>query len=232
MWKTHIQIAQSAGIDGFVLNTAPSQDPAGGISGAIGTQLANAFSAAGDLGSTFKLFIAFDYLGGGKPWNIDDVKSTLQLYANNPAYFRYNDQAYVSTFEGTGNIGDWASIKASVPGGVFFVPDWTSLGPAGIQAHFDIIDGAYSWDMWPSGPFDKTTDSDDAWKTALAGKHYMMGKHSFLSCVCSFLTLFQVSRPGSPPSSPGMERPGYGVAMTCGMTVGIRSVRWARIWFR
>jgi glucan endo-1,3-alpha-glucosidase len=226
-----MQIAQSAGIDGFVLNTAPSQDPAGGISGAIGTQLANAFSAANDLGSTFKLFIAFDYLGGGKPWNIDDVKSTLQLYANNPAYFRYDDRAYVSTFEGTGNMGDWPSIRAAVSGGIFFVPDWTSLGPDGIKAQSGIIDGAYSWDMWPSGPFDKTSDSDVAWKTALEGKHYMMGNDDS-PFKAPFLTKSQASRHGSILSYPHTTRPGSGVATTYGTSVGIRSMRWDQIWFR
>jgi glucan endo-1,3-alpha-glucosidase len=175
MWKWHIQIAQNAGIDGFVLNTAPSLDPAGGISGAIGTQLANAFQAAGELGSSFKLFIAFDYLGAGKPWQQTDVISVLQLYANDPSYFRYGGRAYVSTFEGTGNIGDWAAIKSAVSGGIFFVPDWTSLGPAGITAQLGLIDGAFSWDMWPSGPEDITDASDLAWKAALAGKHFMMG---------------------------------------------------------
>jgi glucan endo-1,3-alpha-glucosidase len=175
LWKSHIQTAQSAGIDGFVLNTAPSTDGASGLSGAIGTQLSNAFEAANDLGSTFKLFIAFDYLGGGKPWQQADVITALQTYANNPAYFRYSNRAYVSTFEGTGNIGDWAAIKSAVSGGIFFVPDWTSLGPSGIVAQLGLIDGAFSWDMWPSGPSDITNSSDVAWKTALAGKHFMMG---------------------------------------------------------
>jgi glucan endo-1,3-alpha-glucosidase len=175
MWTSHIQTAQSAGIDGFVLNTAPSLESGGGLSGAIGTQLENAFQAAGQLGSAFKLFIAFDYLGAGKPWQQADVISALQLYANDPSYFRYDDRAYVSTFEGTGNIGDWAAIKSAVSGGIFFVPDWTSLGPDGIIAQLGLIDGAFSWDMWPSGPFDITDASDMAWKSALGGKHYMMG---------------------------------------------------------
>jgi glucan endo-1,3-alpha-glucosidase len=101
--------------------------------------------------------------------------SALMMYANHAAYFRYNDRAYVSTFEGTGNIGDWPGIKDAVPGGIFFVPDWTSLGPQAIQAQLGLIDGAFSWDMWPSGPSDMTADSDKAWKAALGSSHYMMG---------------------------------------------------------
>jgi glucan endo-1,3-alpha-glucosidase len=150
-------------------------DPQGGLSGAIGTQLDNAFKASSQLGSTFKLFIAFDYLGGGKPWNAEDVKAALQKYANHAAYFRYNGGAYVSTFEGTNNINDWPGIRDAVPGGLFFVPDWTSLGPAGIRSHLDIIDGAFSWDMWPSGASDITNTNDKAWKAALGSKHFMMG---------------------------------------------------------
>jgi glucan endo-1,3-alpha-glucosidase len=169
-------LAIGAGIDGFVLNTAPNTQPGSiGLAGNIGKQVDNAFIATSELGLTFKLFFSFDYLGAGQPWDQAEVKKTLIKYANHPAYFRYNNRAYVSTFEGTNNINDWPSIKSAVPGGVFFVPDWTSLGPSGIKSHLDIIDGAFSWDMWPHGNQDMTTSSDLAWKAALAGKHYMMG---------------------------------------------------------
>jgi glucan endo-1,3-alpha-glucosidase len=167
-------LAQDAGIDGFVLNAAPNSAGAC-FSGAIATQIGNAFDATKALTTPFKLFLMFDYLGGGKPWDAAGVTQALTTYANDPAYFRYNDKAYVTTFEGTSNINDWPSIKAAIPGGIFFVPDWTSLGPTGIQAHFDVIDGAFSWDMWPSGADDMTTAPDMAWKTALGSKHFMMG---------------------------------------------------------
>jgi glucan endo-1,3-alpha-glucosidase len=176
LWQRHMTSAQDAGIDGFVLNTAPNTEAnTAGLSGNIEKQLDYAFNATELFGSTFKLFFSFDYLGAGKPWDQADVKTALITYANHPAYFRYNDRAYVSTFEGTNNINDWPSIKAAVPGGIYFVPDWTSLGPEGIKSHFNVIDGAFSWDMWPQGNYDMTTDSDEAWKTALGGKHYMMG---------------------------------------------------------
>lgn len=171
-----MSLAQDAGIDGFVLNTAPNTVPdTACLSGNIQKQLDYAFNATQTLTTPFKLFIAFDYLGGGKPWDAAGVKQTLITYANHPAYFRYKNRAYVSTFEGTSNINDWPDIKSSIPGGIFFVPDWTSLGPDGIKAHFDIIDGAFSWDMWPAGDNDITTTSDLAWKTALGSKHFMMG---------------------------------------------------------
>jgi glucan endo-1,3-alpha-glucosidase len=182
LWKTHMTLAQSVGIDGFALNTAPNTEPnTSGLSGNIANQLSYAFTAAQQLGSTFKLFIAFDYLGAGpdNPWKQEDVITTLVLYTNHSAYFQYTSNttsgAYVSTFEGTNNINDWKGIKDAVPGSIFFVPDWTSLGPEGIKSHFDIIDGAFSWDMWPQGPFDMTSDNDKAWKAALGDRHFMMG---------------------------------------------------------
>jgi hypothetical protein len=83
----------------------------------------------------------------------------------------------VSTFEGVNNVNDWAQggvIRSSV-GPIHFVPDWSSLGPQGIKAHLDKIDGAFSWDMWPDGPNDKVIDSDLEWQAALGDKDYMMG---------------------------------------------------------
>ncbi|RDI77010.1 hypothetical protein Vi05172_g12992 [Venturia inaequalis] len=178
LWVKHMTLARDAGIDGFVLNTAPNTEPGSAcFSGRIKQQIGYAFDATQQLSgkSTFKLFIAFDYLGGGKPWDASSVKQVLTTYANHPGYFRYNNKAYVSTFEGTANINDWPGIKSAITGGVFFVPDWTSLGPAGFASHLDVIDGAFSWDMWPNGAQDMTTDSDTAWKKALGKKHYMMG---------------------------------------------------------
>jgi len=49
------------------------------------------------------------------------------------------------------------------------------LGPQGIKAHLDKIEGAFSWDMWPTGPNDMTIGNDQAWKDALGSKSYMMG---------------------------------------------------------
>ena len=48
----------------------------------------------------------------------------------------------VSTFEGpqNSNINDWPTINSSIPGGIYFVPDWTSLGPGGFST--DLVDGA------------------------------------------------------------------------------------------
>lgn len=172
-WEDDITLAKNAGIDAFALNGGyPDSN--------IPTQVANAFAAAEALGSDFKLFFSFDYLGGGSPWPAtgdNSVVSYLNQYKGSAAYFNYNGAPFVSSFEGTGNIGDWAqggSIRSAV-GEVYFVPDWTSLGTGGIGSSLSNIEGFFSWDMWPNGAANKTDDSDFAWKAAAPGKTYMMG---------------------------------------------------------
>lgn len=168
-----IQLAQAAGIDAFALNGGyPDSN--------IPTQVALAFAAAEALGSGFKLFFSFDYLGGGQPWPAtgdNSVVSYLQEYASSPAYFQNNNLPFVSTFEGVDNVDDWAPGGA-IRGGfgeVFFVPDWTSKSPSGIGASLANIDGAFSWDMWPSGANDMTSTEDSAWQAAVSPKAFMMG---------------------------------------------------------
>jgi len=172
-WTKDINLASAAGIDAFILNIAyPDSN--------IPTQVSNAFAAAEASNSSFKLAFLFDYLGGGQPWpaNGDNsVVSYLSKYKDSDAYFKYQGKPFVSTFEGTGNTGDWdegGAIKGQT-GGLYFVPDWTSLGPDGFKAHLDKVDGCFSWDMWPTGPTDMTIGNDKAWQEALGGKSYMMG---------------------------------------------------------
>ncbi|EON68507.1 hypothetical protein W97_07765 [Coniosporium apollinis CBS 100218] len=168
LWKKDIQLASEAGIDGFVLNIATPY-------GNIAPQVANAFQAANQLGSRFKLLFSFDYLGGAGPWPANEVINILKQYGPNAAYYKYNGKPLVSTFEGVNNINDWPNIRASVPGGIFFLPDWASLGPGGFSAHLDKVDGAFSWDMWPEGPNSMTTARDQEWQRMLGSKAYMMG---------------------------------------------------------
>jgi len=73
----------------------------------------------------------------------------MTTYGPNGAYYLVDGKPMVSTFEGpsNSNINEWhGTINSSIPGGIYFVPDWTSLGPGGFSA--DIVDGAcdYLWD--------------------------------------------------------------------------------------
>ncbi len=115
------------------------------------------------------MFLSFDYASQG-PWPANEVIASITKYSNEPSQYRYNGQPLVSTFEGYNNKDDWASIKQAT--GCFFVPSWTSG-----QSSFplDKVDGHFSWDVWPHGPEHKTTSNDEAWKTILKGKPYMMG---------------------------------------------------------
>lgn len=154
----------------------------------IAPQVANAFQAAEAAvaaGSNFRLFFAFDYLGGGAPWPAgtgaatppNSVVAYLLKYKDSPAYFKYNNKYFVSTFEGVNNVGDWApggAIRSKVAN-VYFVPNWNSLGQTGVGALLNNIEGFFSWDMWPNGAQNGTDAIDESWKAATPGKSYMMG---------------------------------------------------------
>ena len=52
-----------------------------------------------------------------------------------------NELPFVSTFEGPDNSEDWTGIRAAIP--IFFVPDWTSVGPDAFKANkAQVTDGA------------------------------------------------------------------------------------------
>ena len=169
-----IALAQAAAIDAFMLDIAYG-DPN------VPIQVSNAFAAAEAAGSNFKLAFSFDYLGGTGPWPAsgnDSVVSYLSEYTSSSAYFYYDDSAFASTFEGTSNIGDWAqggTIRSAISSSIYFVPDYTSLGPSGITPYLDDIEGAFSWNIWPDGATNITDASDLQWVEALPGKSYMMG---------------------------------------------------------
>ncbi|KAF2161911.1 glycoside hydrolase family 71 protein [Zasmidium cellare ATCC 36951] len=172
-WTSEIELAQSYGIDAFVLNIGTP------FEGNTATQASYAFQACNALSSGFKMFFSFDYNGGTDgPWSQSDIITILQAYAPNGCHFQYDGKALVSTFEGTSTdeINAWPSIRAAVNHGLYFVPDWTLLGPHGFDT--SLVDGAFSWDMWPAGAHDVSTTSDVAWDEDFltpAGKTYMMG---------------------------------------------------------
>ncbi|KAK5164026.1 Glucan endo-1,3-alpha-glucosidase agn1 [Saxophila tyrrhenica] len=169
-WKSDIKLAASKGIDAFVLNIAPP------LEGTVLEQSALAFEAANSLANGFKLFFSFDYLGSGIPWATEDIVALLHRYCRNRAHYRHNGRLFVSTFEGPTNsdVGQWATIREKIPGGIYFVPDWTSQG---LGFETSLYDGAFSWNMWPKGPENMTVNEDRAWQTSLkrSSKSYMMG---------------------------------------------------------
>ncbi|KAK3936682.1 peptidase S8/S53, subtilisin/kexin/sedolisin [Diplogelasinospora grovesii] len=158
----HFMVAH---IDAFALNIA-----AGYSSNAA--QVANAFKAVVSVGVNFQFFFSFDYAGNGS-WAITDVESYLTGYINKAAYYRYNNQPFVSTFKGTSKAEDWVTIKANT--GCFFVPDWSSAGagPA-LTLAGGVADGLFSWAAWPWANAPITQFVDASYTTDLGSKPYMM----------------------------------------------------------
>ncbi|AEO54485.1 glycoside hydrolase family 71 protein [Thermothelomyces thermophilus ATCC 42464] len=165
-WEEDMRLAQEAKIDGFALNIA-AEDPS------IEASLELAFEAAGERDG-FSLFFSFDYLAQG-PWPAERVTELVKKYGASESYFKPDGRRpFVSTFEGPSNADDWRNIKAAVD--VFFVPDWSSI-PAkeAVAAAGGVADGLFSFDAWPDGAANMTTEGDDAFRAALGDdKAYMM----------------------------------------------------------
>ncbi|PQE12841.1 Glycoside hydrolase family 71 protein [Rutstroemia sp. NJR-2017a BBW] len=160
-WEDDITQAQIAHIDAFALNIA-NNDPT------VAAQLPIAFSIAGSKG--FKLFFSFDYAGNG-PWLQADVIALINQYKLEAAYYFYNGQAFVSTFEGVDSAQDWPTIIQDT--GCFFIPSWSSLG-AKKAMDTGVPNGLFSWGAWPDGPNDMFTTTDYSYFQFLGGKPYMM----------------------------------------------------------
>ncbi|TMW56127.1 hypothetical protein Poli38472_008775 [Pythium oligandrum] len=162
-WRADMQLAKAHLIDGFALNIA-SGDPNNEVI------INNAFNAADAVG--FKMFFSFDYASRGA-WAAGSVIDYINRFKGRASYYKIDVRPYVSTFEGPGNANDWYSIKGAT--NCYFVPDWTSIGPDGFRAHLDKVDGAFNWNIWPEGPRNLGTSGDEAWRSVLAGRHYLMG---------------------------------------------------------
>lgn len=116
------------------------------------------------------MFFSFDYAAEGA-WEASAVIALIKEYGPNYAYFQYNNQPFVSTFEGPANASDWVGIKQATD--CFFIPDWSSIGPVAAEAT-GVVDGLFSWNAWPIGAMDITTSTDQAYTSALKGQPYMM----------------------------------------------------------
>jgi hypothetical protein len=134
------------------------------------------FQVANNL--NFKLFFSFDYAAQGA-WPKDQVRELINKFAVEPSYFKPDGtRPFVSTFEGPGNANDWqgnAGIKQAT--NAFFIPDWSSLAPQDAASLAGgVVDGLFSFNAWPNGDTNMTTDADRAFQAALQpqGKAYMM----------------------------------------------------------
>ncbi|KAK0625902.1 glycosyl hydrolase family 71-domain-containing protein [Immersiella caudata] len=143
-WQDDISKAAAAHIDGFVLKMARGE-------ATNGASLANAFTAAKNLRSTFNLLFSFVYAGNGL-WDKADVIALINTYAPNAAYYRGGSQPLVSTFEGPAASVDWVDIKAATPA----ASSCRAVPPS------------------PEGPNSMSTFTDNSYRDALGGAPYMM----------------------------------------------------------
>lgn len=152
-WTEEILAAQASRIDGFALNIGPS-DPY------TMTQLRQAYAAAtaiwDDQGADFDLFLSFDMAAG--EWSTDQVISLIDAFKDSAVYCRVDGSPLVSTFEGPQWAENWARVREAT-GGIYLVPDWSSLGPHGVGGKLGLIDGACEFSLRaegvaiPCGPF-------------------------------------------------------------------------------
>ncbi|KAK1754285.1 glycoside hydrolase [Echria macrotheca] len=163
-WYYDIKTAAEAGIDGFALNIGPSDHW-------TETQLFQAYHAAEQVGN-FVLFISFDMACG--EWLVPQVVHIINCFKASPAQMKVDGKPFVSTFEGPHWADNWAAVREET-GGIFLIPDWSSLGPYGVGERLDAIDGAFSWDAWPKACHTKmSTNEDELYLEVLKGKKYMM----------------------------------------------------------
>ncbi|KAI2607778.1 glycoside hydrolase family 71 protein [Hypoxylon fragiforme] len=163
-WQKDISEAKGAGIDGFALNV-------GSADSWNGQQLQLAYNTASSNG--FHLFLSFDMAASS--WSVDQVVALINQYKGAGSQLKVDGKPFVSTFEGPSWADNWAAVR-SATGGIFLVPDWSSLGAQGVAGKLDKIDGAFNWGAWPNAnDYTINTGNDQAYKSVLKGKAYMMG---------------------------------------------------------
>ncbi|RYC58264.1 hypothetical protein CHU98_g7938 [Xylaria longipes] len=163
-WQLDISQAKASGIDGFALNVG-SQDSYNDA------QLQLAYDVASSNG--FSMFLSFDM--AASQWSADQISSYINTYKGFGSQLKVGGLPVVSTFEGPSQSDIWPGVR-SATGGIFFIPDWASLGAQGVGDKSSLIDGAFNWGAWPD-PNQSTmsTGNDVAYKSVLNGKPYMMG---------------------------------------------------------
>ncbi|KAI0648077.1 glycoside hydrolase [Trametes meyenii] len=152
-WASDIKLAQASGIDGFALNI--------GNDGFTNTQAQNAFQAAEQLNSNFKLFFSFD-MSSFPCQTADDgarIRDLTLQFASRPNQLQVDGKAFVSTFAGEAcKFGQadapsgWRSQFTQHPettGKVHFVPSFF-VDPATFNTFSGVMDGDFNFNSgWP-----------------------------------------------------------------------------------
>lgn len=74
-------------------------------------------------------------------WTVEQVANLINQFKDSPAQMHVEDKPLVSTFEGPDWAEHWEAVRSQTDD-IFFMPDWSSLGPYGVGEKLNIIDGA------------------------------------------------------------------------------------------
>lgn len=129
-WQLDVSQAKASGIDGFALNI-------GSADTYNDEQLHLAYDVASANG--FSVFLSFDMQAS--QWSADQIIAYVNTYKVLAGQLAVGGLPVVSTFEGPSQSDIWPSVRAAT-GGIFFIPDWASLGAQGVGSKLSLIDGA------------------------------------------------------------------------------------------
>ena len=216
--------AKSLGIDAFALNI--------GVDPYTDQQLQLAYQSAANNG--MKVFISFDF----NWWNIGQASAIGQKiaqYGSLPAQLMVDNKSFVSSFAGDGiNV---AALRAAVGRPIFWAPNFHPE----YGTDMSTVDGLLNWMAWPNNGKNKAptpganisvADGDRAYINALQGKAYIARELSLSQFCGTLLNLKQLCRLGFSPTSDRrcrIARTGRSLVTSCGMTDGMKSLRWALV---
>ncbi|KAM3086493.1 hypothetical protein ACMFMG_000626 [Clarireedia jacksonii] len=179
-----IKDAAALGVDAFAVNL---QD----ITSSWATNaITYLFKHAGSY--NFKLFFSFDMTAFNSP---DQFMTLLKTYAVHDAYYTYQGQPFVSTFNGgtsafkfgqsSTSLG-WKvklqDVMANAGHPIYFVPSFQDVSASTdfFTTEYPYLNGTFNWDSWPKtteGDIPVYTTTDLTYQTAAHGssKTFMMG---------------------------------------------------------
>ncbi|CCM03533.1 uncharacterized protein FIBRA_05667 [Fibroporia radiculosa] len=153
-WASDISLAHSSGLDGFALNVgSDSWQPA---------RVADAYQAALNSNTGFKLFISFDMssLPCTSASDASLLRSYITNYATHPNQLTLNGQVFASTFDGSectfgqsSPTQGWQSQflgQLTGSNAVHFVPAFF-VDPGSFTQFNGVMDGEFNWNGgWPT----------------------------------------------------------------------------------
>ncbi|PVG00439.1 hypothetical protein CPB86DRAFT_824436 [Serendipita vermifera] len=148
-WKRDIQLASSHGIDGFALNIGKEEW--------MTDRVADAYTAAQSIGSTFKLFLSLDMssLPCATKSDMNNLQEIVSRFSSHLNQLLHKGKPLVSTFAGEtctyggGLAAFWAEFKNGLNGNVHFVPSF--FVDPGQLGNLSFLDGAFNWNGgWPT----------------------------------------------------------------------------------